>query len=174
MNTYTDRDRISLTIGVLHPDYDPTADEHPAPQHLFRYVAEHYESERAPALPANVLAPTLVLASYYGYATVVKLLLEKGATIGGSDFHGSKPVHAAVMGLQCPGADMAARVANAKEVLALLHAAGADLMAKGPDGNAKEIALQVRSRDLVAYITALKALKVKGRGKGRRKKKSEL
>eukprot|EP01052_Picozoa_sp_SAG31_P014121 SAG31_NODE_867_length_11367_cov_25.365992_3_plen_456_part_00 len=169
INTYDDKDRISLTIGVLHPDYDPTKEEFLSPQQVLRFALDHYNAEDAPALPSNVLDPLLVLASFYAYPPVVEFLLKAGASARAMDSAGQSAVHAAVKGVQRPGDDKAVRANNAKAVLTLLHAAGADVSAKGPDGTPKELAFQVRSKDVVTHINELKTKRVKqGRGgKGR-------
>lgn len=77
INTDLDNDRISLTVGVLHPDI--VAEEFPSPHNIFGYVGGGSNATKSSPLASNTLNPLMVLASYYGYSTVVRGLIAQGA-----------------------------------------------------------------------------------------------
>jgi hypothetical protein len=77
INTDTENDRISLTVGVLHPDI-PT-EEFPSPHNVLGYVASGSNATKSAPLPRETLNPLMILASYYGYSAMVKDLLDQGA-----------------------------------------------------------------------------------------------
>ena len=77
INSDPENDRISLTVGVLHPDV--AAEELPSPHNVLGYVTGGSNATLSSPLPFNTLNPLMILASYYGYSTVVKDLLDQGA-----------------------------------------------------------------------------------------------
>lgn len=94
------KDRISLTIGVLHPDL--IVPEYPSPHSLLGYAMSTGGGSNATAsdpLPAATLNPLMVLSAYYGYHEIVDDLLNQGAEPNWSNIHGAPAVHAACMGI---------------------------------------------------------------------------
>eukprot|EP01043_Picozoa_sp_COSAG02_P006496 COSAG02_NODE_185_length_30442_cov_59.370168_23_plen_170_part_00 len=77
INTDPENDRISLTVGVLHPDVTP--EEFPSPHNILGYVTSGSNATKSAPLPRETLNPLMILASYYGYSLMVKDLLDQGA-----------------------------------------------------------------------------------------------
>ena len=77
INADHDNDRISLTVGVLHPDV--TAEEFPSPHNVLGYVTGGSNATESTPLPKKTLNPLMILASYYGYSSMVKDLIGQGA-----------------------------------------------------------------------------------------------
>ena len=102
INAHPRSDRISLTIGVLHPDYEASvaAEPFPSPQQIIRFALANAETAAAecPAqLPAASTGPAMVLAAYYGYADAVRRFLEAGTQADARNLDGFASVHAAVL-----------------------------------------------------------------------------
>ena len=89
-------DRISLTIGVLHPDFSLQDEPYPAPQQVVRMGLAHPAKEGRFSSFAN---PALVMAAYYGYAGAVKELLEQGTAVDATDRSGTAAIHACLLGI---------------------------------------------------------------------------
>jgi hypothetical protein len=166
-----EHDRLLLTIGVFHPDYDPATDEFASPQQVLRLIVQHYSEAEQP-LPASVVQPALVLASFYGYAPVVQIILEHNEDIATAQHSGgTSAVQAAIQGVTRGGVETASRVHNAKQVLTLLNEHGAQMSS----GVMVQSELQKVTRSLnddglaeghlLAHIEKLGGMGRKGRGR---------
>ena len=69
------QDRISLTVGVLHPDLVMESEPFPSPQQVIRYALDGVNATEAKPLSVTAMASALMMAAYYGYAEAVEGLL---------------------------------------------------------------------------------------------------
>eukprot|EP01043_Picozoa_sp_COSAG02_P064231 COSAG02_NODE_9327_length_2254_cov_4.858469_2_plen_138_part_00 len=122
-------------------------------------------------MPASVVQPALVLASFYGYA-VVQIILEHNEDIATAQHSGgTSAVQAAIQGVTRGGVETASRVHNAKQVLTLLNEHGAQMSS----GVMVQSELQKVTRSLnddglaeghlLAHIEKLRGMGRKGRGR---------
>ena len=133
INAHPRSDRISLTIGVLHPDYEASvaAEPFPSPQQIIRFALANAETAAAecPAqLPAASTGPAMVLAAYYGYPEAVQKFLEAGTPADARNLDGFAGVHAAVLAVTNgvnSSATQLERESRAAAVLAVLAQHGA-------------------------------------------------
>lgn len=173
-------DRLLLTIGVFHPDYDPTEEEFSSPQQVLRLIVQHYAEGEQQSLPSSIVEPALVLASFYGYAPVVQILLEHNKDLAAvaQDSGGTSAVQAAIQGVSRPGAAAALRIDNAKQVLGLLNAHGAKMHFDGKVQSNLRVALKqvtsslkddgVAQMQLLAHIEELGKVGQRGSARGRK------
>ena len=143
-------DRVSLTVGVLHPDYDVSQHEHPSPHAMLTYYLRGSNASQTNPMPVRTLTGPLVLAAYYGYSAAVQQLLEKGADGDAMNMQGIAAVHAACFGIGREidkTRDLPTRVDQAFEVLRVLAHYGADLTnSAGWKGDLPTVCQEVAAR----------------------------
>ena len=64
------QDRISLTVGVLHPDLVMETEPYPSPQQVIRYALDGVNATEANPLSVSAMASALMMASCHDIAAI--------------------------------------------------------------------------------------------------------
>ena len=176
------RDRLSLTVGVLHPDLQ-IEEPYLSPQQILRFALAEVNVTTS-HLPPKTTTAALILAAFYGYAGAAQQLLAHGADPNGLNMAGLAAVHAAILGVardddaRYSHADRVRRAVEVIEVLAEQGAADLELPVRpefagsaGVSGTAAEIAARMRLPRLKETIDGLSQKRGSKRGRKRGSKR---